>query len=1078
MKRVAFSFAIICTLFIGQAYCQLVAEQITKDNAAKRLFTGSDANGGIGDWYLSNGLVEAVIDNAAFQPDIAALGINRPQQISLAPTGGNLIDLGLVGKGNDQFNLMFQISNLDPNNVFFYTNVKSAITNNVATVTASGIVLVTGISTLPGTGGPEATLTGTTVYSLAPGDKFITVTSTITNNNNKAVAIFNITDALPLANRSTLPFAPFPGRGFDNPRLILTPTGIAAALGAYPFIALPGNIKTSDGIMDTTTGATCQEVSYGLAPVSISLDPDGPGPLPPTVTPLSMFIGVTSALASAAGNAFDPMNAPMLPAGGTFSYTRRVYIGDRNDVASVSDTIYQNLLPANTLGTLVGDIDAEDNPNIEASLVFEGNLPPFTKSLPISQVATDSTGKFSLTLPAGDYTVKVLSPERDDLTNVKVTVVAGQTTTASIKQMSATGRVNMTIKEKGQLTPAKLTFIGLDGTPNPDFARFLTASITDPATQQPVENYIPSSFTRGPALNFCFTGDGTVKQTIRPGRYQVYASRGLEYTVAIQTITVTAGQEVQANFDLERVIDTTGYVSSDFHVHSGRSFDASLPLEDRIRSYVAENVEVLVSTDHNFITDLAPIVDKLKLNAQIKTIVGDELTTSLPTPLFPKSFGHHIAFPLQVQPFAPHGGAPFTEYISSATFYDRARKLSPISKPVIQLNHPRAGVEGLTLIGLFNIINFNPNKPIPTILTFTSQLNTGTRNIDFDAMELYNGNSIAGFQVTRNDWFSLINQGFTKTATAVSDSHRAVIETPSFPCSYVACPTDKPAEIKDEMITQSVLNRNVLGSSGPFIRFTIDGQPIGSLVKKTQGKVKATIQVSAPAWVPVDEVRIIENGKTIMTFDATTTPKVMSAPSDPTSNQGTLRFSATVKLKPKKDSYYTVEAGIKLPAAADLDGDGVLDTGDTNGDGKIDQNDKGLVEPPSPPIYAVIAPGFSPLAFTNPIFIDRNGNGKFDAPGLNPTLVESSETVAHTEAEPAAPLQNNTEQFPWYQMHIGSEELNLFYNSFPGVLNNLINPAKEIGDKHEKGYYQYTIPGLHGGFWSYSSQRGSSRLPK
>src|SRR5947209_9679591 len=101
MKRMFDALLVLATALASQAYPQnLVAEQITKDNASTRLFSGSDANGGIGDWYLSNGIVEVIVDNAAFQPDLAAMGVNRPMQNAVAPTGGCLIDIGLVGKNN------------------------------------------------------------------------------------------------------------------------------------------------------------------------------------------------------------------------------------------------------------------------------------------------------------------------------------------------------------------------------------------------------------------------------------------------------------------------------------------------------------------------------------------------------------------------------------------------------------------------------------------------------------------------------------------------------------------------------------------------------------------------------------------------------------------------------------------------------------------------------------------------------------------------------------------------------------------------------------------------------------------
>ena len=66
----------------------VVAERITAQNAATRLVGGSDAIGGIGDWYLSNGIVEAVIDDAGFVPDLLAGGVVVPIQNLLSPTGG------------------------------------------------------------------------------------------------------------------------------------------------------------------------------------------------------------------------------------------------------------------------------------------------------------------------------------------------------------------------------------------------------------------------------------------------------------------------------------------------------------------------------------------------------------------------------------------------------------------------------------------------------------------------------------------------------------------------------------------------------------------------------------------------------------------------------------------------------------------------------------------------------------------------------------------------------------------------------------------------------------------------------
>src|SRR5215468_4343172 len=88
----------------GVALGQSVALQITPADTA-RLFGGIDAEGGIGDWYVSNGVIEAIIDNVGIQSDLTGIlppGTEPPIQSEIADTGGNLIDLGRVGANDDQ----------------------------------------------------------------------------------------------------------------------------------------------------------------------------------------------------------------------------------------------------------------------------------------------------------------------------------------------------------------------------------------------------------------------------------------------------------------------------------------------------------------------------------------------------------------------------------------------------------------------------------------------------------------------------------------------------------------------------------------------------------------------------------------------------------------------------------------------------------------------------------------------------------------------------------------------------------------------------------------------------------------
>jgi hypothetical protein len=159
------------------------------------------------------------------------------------------------------------------------------------------------------------------------------------------------------------------------------------------------------------------------------------------------------------------------------------------------------------------------------------------------------------------------------------------------------------------------------------------------------------------------------------------------------------------------------------------------------------------------------------------------------------------------------------------------------------------------------------------------------------------------------------------------------------------------------------------------------------------------VRVRAAPWVPVDEVRIIVNGEVARTL--TDLPE----PADPFGVEGLDRVEIDIALTdilPETgDAWIVVEAGTALAASEDLDCNGVPDTGDNNDDGVIDWQDVAdltedpeqdcfttvgpLAEPPEPDrgttdwYYRTVTPGGYPLAFTNPLLLDRESGGIFQA---------------------------------------------------------------------------------------------------
>jgi hypothetical protein len=221
------------------------------------------------------------------------------------------------------------------------------------------------------------------------------------------------------------------------------------------------------------------------------------------------------------------------------------------------------------------------------------------------------------------------------------------------------------------------------------------------------------------------------------------------------------------------------------------------------------------------------------------------------------------------------------------------------------------------------------------------------RDLDFDAVELLNGASMERYRITRADWFAFLLQGEIRTATANSDSHNAT-ETVALPVNYVAYSREKPSPplgeppLDTERLMQSVRQGRLYGSTGPLLDVHLGDRGPGDRFLGPRGDLE--IRVRAAPWVPVDEVRVFVNGD-LKTRRPLPKNRTLRLP---------LRFDA--------DAFLTVEVeGHAVPGS----------------------------------LYAEVAPGYTPFAFTNPIFVDADGDGVWTPPGLpSPAPISLSDPLA------------------------------------------------------------------------------------
>jgi hypothetical protein len=382
------------------------------------------------------------------------------------------------------------------------------------------------------------------------------------------------------------------------------------------------------------------------------------------------------------------------------------------------------------------------------------------------------------------------------------------------------GTLRFAVTEKKKAIPARVLVRGTGQTADPDWG-------DDPSA--------------GAALSVIYSDKGIGERELPPGTYHVTVDRGFEYTAVEQDVTIAASATVEVRAELDRVVDTRGFIAADLHLHAVPSPDAPQLLEDRVRALVASGVEVGVATDHNAVTDYGPTIRAMGMNREIASVVGDEITTKDPY------FGHFNTFPL------PPGGTPIAWKASTPQriFADARAAGSLGPGTLVQVNHPRMGG-----IGYFDLMHLDTGD----LAGFFRR--APLASMGFDAIEIFNGDhyaQIARVEECMKDWYALLNAGFHFTATGNSDSHKMTFQEAGVPRNLVLVPRDDPAAFDERAFVDAVRRGRVVVSSGPFIRLEVNGQPVGSSVPA--GAVDIAVKVDAPPWVDVDQVQILRRGE-------------------------------------------------------------------------------------------------------------------------------------------------------------------------------------------------------------------------
>lgn len=941
-------------------------KQIENEN---ELIGGPAAFGRVGDWLLENDRIRAIVQ--------------RPEadQMQLGTYGGNLIDADVrrpMGEpGNDRVGMIIPYFNVAttsrPDRVVVVNDGADGGAAILRTCGEDGNLEYLDLEStfaLFGIGinydsSAELPIRVSNDYILAPGSNVVEIVTTVANQGGTLqLAVGDVIDS----------------GGAEE----LYATN-SQGFGSLSFAALLGGQPPTRYLGFHSPGST-----WGFVP-------DQPKNASVSISGVTGVVAGFRDVLDVVGsdpNDFETPHAALFRVGRgqRISHRRGIVITDgTGGIAEVARVYHARHTPAATSHT--GNVSDPDGPVAGVRIaLLAASTDAAVDRYPETVTETDANGDYSLTVPDGEYwlladragrgvptyvggtpgTITTLG-ELQLLPATKITVGPGSALPDIDFPRAAHLDVTVTTPAAGPVA-ARLTVVGSDPTPD------------DSVFRDPIER-IHSSIVAS-----ALTRTGTHRFEIEAGTYDVYASRGLEWSRAQAPATVTEGATVAIPLNVGRVVDTPGWISADFHVHMLNSPDSRIPLATRALNGATEGLDAIVTSDHDFITDLGPEIAALGLSTSLACVVGNEVTTW--------NYGHFNVFPLTRDAADPTGGAYKWAGDRNATVSNRTPAeifadidLANPGTQVEQVNHAR----GFKLQSYYTAIELDTatlqSKSDPEFLRIAPPAgatadDTKLFYAGFDAQEVANGAGepgTPGYFANLNDLFALLSHGLQIVGTGNSDTHTVFSGQLGYPRNYVKIANDDPAQLGAnlEAFSQSIVEGQLYFTTGPQLLVTATGATTGgpgALVTPSGGSVTVEARMVMPDWVAVDTLRIYVNAT------GTTTP------SDVDGNETAPAPAYTVDLVPL---LATTSAGAGLSRRQGMASQVVTIPAGT--DAWIVVTAEAL-DAGTPSLFPVIPnPSVKAFALSNAIYVDGNGNGTWDPPGVA--------ALAPSTAAPAVPLK-------------------------------------------------------------------------
>ena len=792
------------------------------------------------------------------------------------------------------------------------------------------------------------------VYSLEPGSGTLRASFTLLNEGEEPL---ETSLGLVVDPRGAVDdFVPGRGHGavgFDE---------IFASLPPAPYLAFHG-----------------ARISYGLLPLHFTSE----GAHPPAEGSAVLNLqGITAAVLGKPDilRAVSEPNVT-IPAGeaATFGYD---LLADATDAADVHEWWLRST-GEESIGMVRGTLTGAAAGAPEGARVAV--LDEAGRSVTAAQVVD---GGFEVALAAGSYQLRPATRSQG----------LGESTAVTVEGGGATEDVDLQLPEPAGLAYAVRTR-SLGGEERSAACRLSLIGAVPPelelrAAFDPRKDPLPPGHVAVHYSRTCDSADdGPLR--VRPGRYLAVISRGPRHSAVQEIVDLEPGETTTIRATLHEVVDTGGYVAMDCHIHTIGSPDSKIEIEAKLLAYLAEDVDFLVSTDHDVLTDLGPAAASMGAEGELSTTVGVESTTF--------AHGHYIGFPLPIAPDIPTRGAP--DWAGgrgpSLTANQLFAALRDLGAEVVQLAHP-AGFSGffarsaLTFdleAGAFGFdtaartpneeLRLGPGEPFFSDAFDTLEIATGAGGAGPGGRFFGGASDEPGMNDVMRHWFDFLSVGMPAVGVGCSDSHGLVERAPGYARTYLPAlggggPARPDLGALSATGAAGARHGDVIVTNGPWLSVRGPGGAApGALVTPDEdGSLEIEVTVEVPTWLaPPDQLEVFANNT--YTLPASTPAERAMEPV----HEEPLEYEEV----PAGDGGVVLRATTIVTLATTQDEDAWVVVRAIGGEPLFPLMPASIeidLAAETPERFITATEGRPPFAVANPLFVDTNGDGAWVAPLL------------------------------------------------------------------------------------------------